>query len=487
MSGRNSSWLTTAIMAAICALGPHSVSAQTMKYSCPQFFSGFPHQTLDCIEAVFSESPVHATVSSVPPSNGLALGIVAESEVHHVSPFAPTPDPSITSSTQPPVEGVKSLTDLTLALVGSTNQSWYVTGAFAWLPPLRYQDSRRNSVSCHKLGPLCTQQVFGIQFYGTHRSIKSLAFYGEGSRSPATEYDYQESETYGGAIARLPLTNWLSVSGQIEDRQPALGFTGDATAVNRHFSEATAPGLQNQPDFLHYGVSAGTDARYISEGKAMAAPAGGQTPLMRHKFAYRFQNSVSYAWYRDMGAGRYTFSQFVFRGDESVALGGVVERFVAPNSSAAKFLRIACLGDAHKAQDICDLGKLDVKTLLVASRTGAGAAVPFYYQPTLGGGDIDSQVSLRGYDNYRFRGRDAALVQVEYSRTISFTDPLGPFIFYDAGTVGSALNQLSVRNFRQDGGVGLFVRLLGKVVLQAYMAEGAGHGIHFGYNFEKLF
>ena len=112
-------------------------------------------------------------------------------------------------------------------------------------------------------------------------------------------------------------------------------------------------------------------------------------------------------------------------------------------------------------------------------------AIPFYMQPTIGGSDIDSLVSLRGYDNYRFRAPDAACLQVEYS--IPVWGPVGGLIFYDAGNVAQTISNLSFAHFRQDAGSGVTLSFGGSVVAQAYLAMGAGHGAHFGYNFKKFF
>lgn len=119
------------------------------------------------------------------------------------------------------------------------------------------------------------------------------------------------------------------------------------------------------------------------------------------------------------------------------------------------------------------------------TQTSGVNQVPFYLQPTLGGTDIDSRVTLRGYDNYRFRAPDLALVQFEYG--IPVYDPIGVFVFYDAGTVGNSVSDLSVGQFRQDAGPGVSVRLRGHVVAQTFYAFGAGHGGRWNYNFSKVF
>jgi hypothetical protein len=103
----------------------------------------------------------------------------------------------------------------------------------------------------------------------------------------------------------------------------------------------------------------------------------------------------------------------------------------------------------------------------------------------VGGSDINSQVSLRGFPNYRFRDLDATFVQAEYS--VPLRDPIGLLLFYDAGTVGPTFSSLSFAHLRQDAGFGGTLRLQNSVVAQAYLAWGAGHGPTFNFNFSKLF
>ena len=168
-----------ALSSVICLALPCAAGAQTIQ-SCSELASNV-HQALDCIEGILSEAPVHLTLSSVPPGNGFPIGIVYEDAVHHIG-------------------GYKSLTDTRLALVGSSNGSWYAIGSFTWLPPLHYTDMVNNGVACHQLGPFCTKQVMGLELYATHRSLKTLSFYGLGSSTPDTHYLFKETDTYGGSL-----------------------------------------------------------------------------------------------------------------------------------------------------------------------------------------------------------------------------------------------------------------------------------------------
>jgi hypothetical protein len=231
---------------------------------------------------------------------------------------------------------------------------------------------------------------------------------------------------------------------------------------------------------------------------------------MKRRFVYSFQNEAEYHWYSDTETGHYSFQQFVFSGDESIQMGSVIQEYVPGTKrvsfSLAKrlfydFITHSCGtldwkkkpddGTSNTATndlrvtDPCDFGALDVKTHLALSRTSSQNTIPFYMQPTIGGSDIDSVASLRGYDNYRFRARDATFLQVEYG--IPVWGPVGGVIFYDAGNVGQTISGLSFTHLRQDAGAGATLSFGGSVVAQAYLAMGAGHGAHFGYAFSKLF
>ncbi len=104
-----------------------------------------------------------------------------------------------------------------------------------------------------------------------------------------------------------------------------------------------------------------------------------------------------------------------------------------------------------KHDSLCDFDTLDLKSHLVTTTADANNVIPFYMLPTLGGQDIDSRISLRGFENYRFRAPDVMFVQAEYSLPIY--DPFALLLFYDAGNVGNTLGDLSFAHLRQDAGL----------------------------------
>lgn len=94
--------------------------------------------------------------------------------------------------------------------------------------------------------------------------------------------------------------------------------------------------------------------------------------------------------------------------------------------------------------------------------------VPFFLQPSLGGGE-----SLRGFDAYRFQGDKLLLLQAEYrweaSRRFEFA------LFGDTGTVADRGDRISVNKLKSDWGIGFRFKTSRSTLLridQAFSNEG---------------
>jgi hypothetical protein len=108
----------------------------------------------------------------------------------------------------------------------------------------------------------------------------------------------------------------------------------------------------------------------------------------------------------------------------------------------------------------------------------AGHEVPFYLQPTLGGGR-----TLRGYRTFRFRDRTALLLQGEYRWRIN--QFVQGALFYDTGAVGSALDNLGA--FERSYGVGLRAGGRTGSAFRIEMAFGGREGTRLVVRFNDAF
>lgn len=119
-------------------------------------------------------------------------------------------------------------------------------------------------------------------------------------------------------------------------------------------------------------------------------------------------------------------------------------------------------------------GALGVGARAWLSATGDGHEVPFFLMPTLGGGDY-----LRGYSSYRFRDRNAALLQAEYRWAVhKMVDVAG---LYEAGTVSARTGGLSLTNMAQSVAAGIRVHTRTSGLLRVDLAHGRdGFKVAFG-------
>jgi hypothetical protein len=437
-------------------------SAQTISVSCPRFFDD-RHQAIACTEALFSQDKYHFTLASLPPSNGFGPGLVLIKKIRD------------TTGTPPREYAL----DLSVTGAVTTNSSWLAGGDLEWLPPLPYQADPSGAGGL-KLGKLRSTERAGLHLSAVHRSIRTLYFFGNGSGSPDTRHVFAQDDTSVDATARMPLSRWLTMTGESEVLSTTLPAISDASAVAATVPPVLLPGLISQPVFLHNSVGASTSFSLRAFGPLEELPKQND-PHFQNLLLVDFKNGLAYHWQQPADGSPFSFRQFIYEGDQTVTVHGVLRNFFdAKRRPVARYL---CQG--NKKTDECDFGQFDIRTRLVLTQTSGVNQVPFYLQPTLGGTDIDSRVTLRGYDNYRFRAPDLALVQFEYG--IPVYDPIGVFVFYDAGTVGNTISDLSVTQFRQDAGSGVSVRLRGHVVAQTFYAFGAGHGGRWNYNFNKSF
>jgi Omp85 superfamily domain len=241
-----------------------------------------------------------------------------------------------------------------------------------------------------------------------YQDLLQVNYFGLGNDSLSSNrsgYRLDETDVLGYATVRP--NSWLWFNGRFGwIHQPELStMTGWSVGYPNTldaFTDATAPGLSQQPSFLHSDVSVAADTR-----NSRGHPTRGGL--------YR----VTAASYSDRDFGIYSFRRY--------------------EAEAAQFVPL-----------VADKWVLALRAWEVFSDTSSGNTVPFYLLPSLGGKN-----TLRGYRDYRFHDRNMQVFNAE-SRWALFTH-LDVAVFADAGKVAPDAGGLDFKDLRTSYGAGVRV------------------------------
>ena len=122
------------------------------------------------------------------------------------------------------------------------------------------------------------------------------------------------------------------------------------------------------------------------------------------------------------------------------------------------------------------VGSINLRLLIAESFTSTGHVVPFYFQPTLGGSDINGKSSLASFQDYRFRAPNLLLLQgsVEHS----LYGPLGVTFIAETRRVALSRSDLEFKHLVHSYAAGLTLRAGGFPIVSLLYAWGSGEGTH---------
>ncbi len=285
---------------------------------------------------------------------------------------------------------------------------------------------------------LADRRMF-VEIGGRRRDFPQEDFYGLGpdsAESARSSYAYREQSfdaLAGVRIGNANPTSWLTIAGGLEYLAPEVGEGRDplGPSTDALFTPAEVPGLVGQPDFLRAGGVLRVDTIDAPFGTSL----GGRYTLSYDRFA-------------DRDTSRYSFTR----------LQADLQHFFPIVNNARSLALHARYADLAPDE---------------------GHEVPFYLQPTLGGG-----YSLRGLPAYRLRDRSLVLFQAEYRwQANSF---IAGALFYDAGTVAPRPGELDFRDLTQDYGIGVRLGYLATAALRADLAFGT-EGPVLVFKFSNVF
>jgi hypothetical protein len=411
-----------------------------LKDSCGDF-----KKIADCAEELFTGHPIHIAVGSIAPQNGFGAGIAY---LGHK-----TTDNWRTSWNADAVGSINGSwrAGAYLKLVHTPNQSIGV--GFGTPPPL---NANLTELPEHS----------AINIYAQAISLNKLAYFGLGPNSTeAGRSFYGMRETIVGISAVKPAYERLHVSlygemnGRFVDIRPSLNQPSPTIAAL--YTEATAPGLTNQPAYFQLG-----------EGIRMR-------PVFYDDFL-RLNYDLAYRQYFAPGNSNFSFQRLTADLSHQFAIYKKTTRWLLPrDANGPDDCSLAPASGRPECPQITrDLeGSVGLSFFLAASMTPGGNLVPFYFQPTLGGSDINANQSLSSYQDFRFRAPNVMLFRQSFEHSIG-TLPLGITFLVDEGKVALTRGDLGSNPWLHSFSTGLTLRAGGFPQVFLLFSWGGNEGTH---------
>jgi outer membrane protein assembly factor BamA len=275
-----------------------------------------------------------------------------------------------------------------------------------------------------------TNHVFA-EVRATYRDLPEETFYGRGNNTRSEDeaiYGLKD-RSVAGQIG-INVRKHVKVGGQLGwiDTTASEGTRTVLPSVLDNFSASSLPGFDNTPAYLRTGAI--VDVDYRDEPGNPRAGA-------------RYTARVSS--FKDLDLSLHDFTQYDFD----------VQQYI-PFFNQRRVIA------------------LRARTTL--TRTADSEAIPFYMLPTIGGSD-----DVRGFEDFRFRDRNAVALNAEY-RWEAFSG-MDVALFADAGQVAARVSDMSLRDMKTAAGFGFRFNTAKKVFYRVdvgFSREGTRIYMKFG-------
>jgi len=411
-----------------------------LKESCGAF------KILPCAEELFTGKPVHIAVGSIAPQNGFGAGLAY---LDHKT----TDNWRISWNSD---------------AVGSINGSWRA-GFY-----LKFVDTHQKPIGggfgtkgkkVRVLTELPEHPVFNL--YAQAISLNKLTYFGLGPATTLagrTFYGMTQTIVGGSAVKpfyeRLNASLYGEVNGRFVDIRPSTGQP--SPSIGTLYTEATAPGLTTHPGTLQLG-----------EGVRIR-------PVFFDDFL-RLNYNLAYQQFFTPGNSTFSFQRLTADLSHEFAIYKKTTRNLLPRdnnpngpddcSSSTETTPSACPAITRDRE-----GTVGLRFFLAESMTPGGDVVPFYFQPTLGGVDIDGNPSLSSYQDFRFRAPNVMFFRQSLEHSI--WGPLGFSFIVDEGKVALRRGDLGSNPWIHSFSAGLTLRAGGFPQVFLLFAWGGNEGTH---------
>ncbi len=386
--------------------------------------SGFgAKQIIGCAVAVATDDPIHVALGSLAPLNGTAFG-AAFSE-HY------TPNERWRLSWN---------ADAVAATSGSWRAGVYMK--LVHIPERTILIVPAGSPSRASV-PITEYPVFNI--YAQTTSLDTLVV-------TAGQDVYSERQTIVGANVIYPLS-----SPALRRLRPSL-----VGAVNGRFLdiESPTPGLPTVPSFGQF-----------EEGVRLKPSAFGDR--LRFNYLVDFQQFLAAA------DAQSSFHRWTLDLRHDIPLYHTVSSTGPKDTNGPDdcFISVGAKNCPPVSYSRNLGGTISIRLLASRSTANEGSQVPFYFQPTIGGSDVNGQRLLSGYDDYQSRGPNVIAFQETFEHSI--WGPIGAYLLVEQGKVTQGADGFGAGDWMNSVAVGLSLRAGGFPLINLSFAWGGDshHGI----------
>ena len=250
-------------------------------------------------------------------------------------------------------------------------------------------------------------------------------YFGPGSSSlktNRTSYDFDSNQIR--AVGLFRPVPWLRVGSEVGYMTPDIGGGSDPNfpSIEEVFSEPEAPGLLEQPGYLHTTFFADVDYR-------------DQRQRPRSGGFYH----VALGMWNDQTLQQYDFKRFDANFNQYV-----------PLDAAKKHVLLGRVGLSYVNNE-------------------TGSRVPFYFLPYVGGVD-----TVRSFHEFRFRDENALWMTAEYAYTMMKWVSVAAFV--DGGKVAQDWQDISPADLKPGYGFGVRVHSNKQTFARIDLGTGGGEG-----------
>jgi hypothetical protein len=398
-----------------------------------------------CAQVLFTDHPLHIAVGSLAPQNGFGAGLAAV--LHY--------------------DASKYLLKWNLDAVGTPNGSWRA-GAYMKIIPTAMKAPHPVRVGGTGKPPKSNVTLFAAPYFDLYVqgiSLNKVGFFGLGpvtSQTGRTFFGMSENIIGGDANLPMPRLGRLNAAllGEINGRFVDIrgNHHENSPSIEAVYSPASAPGLLQQPGFVQFGEGLRLKPVLFNGG-------------LNLEYVGKFQQFVA------SGSG-FSFRRFTLDLSHEIPLYRVLTTQGNPRNNGPD----EC-GTDQRVSPCPSIsrnryGTLNFRFLLTESIAPAGNVVPFYFQPTLGGSDINGNAWLPSYQDYRFRAPNVMVLHGGFEHSL-FSWPVGVIFGADTGKAALTRGDIDFTHLRHSFSTGLTLRAGGFPMVYLMFAWGGREGNHF--------